>query len=428
MTQNEKIQKLKQIMDEGGCDLHLHTTFSDGSDSPQQLIDRVLASGLKAFAVTDHDTMAGLKVCHDYLETIRKQGLSTLPTFIPGVEISAEFNGEIHICAYFPDGEIKGLLPFLARQRASRQDRNTLLIQRLQVLGYAISEKDFIHSGDGTIGRLQAALLLKEKLYVESVQEAFDTILGEGKPAYITRERPSAQEAIAEILNSGGIPVLAHPHLYGWCRGKTLVSRQLIANLSTLKNFGLAGVEAYHGEAPQAKQQEIAAAGTALNLLITAGSDDHGKNKDQACMYTGHSRWDYMHAVVVAAALITQTRSTDNKTLYFLARRAEQGKFKGFWELPGGKIKQNERPDEALRRELAEELATASTTGSLQYVIQYQYPDTRVILLCIEATLDEPIYLNVHDQAGYYTAKEALSLNLLPADIDLFRYLASRKE
>ncbi len=419
------VRLLQAAMQTGGCDLHLHTTCSDGSDTPEHLISRVLEAGLKTFAVTDHDTIDAIESCKTYLSGLRNQGMN-VPHFIPGVEVSADDVCELHILGYYPNGGIEKIAAFLEEQQHTRQQRNVLLADRLQALGYSISLKEMQQMSKHSTGRMQAALLLMKKGYVKSVSEAFDKLLSEGRPAYIKRQRVNAKAVIDTINTTGGVSVLAHPNLYGWCDGETLVSSELLTHLKRLREMGLHGVEAFHGQASLAQQQEISAAARAVGLLRTAGSDDHGSNKDKKLMYHGSHTWLNEHELLVVSALISQSVKDDTGKIireYLLARRSETGNYKGFWEMPGGKIKCGENAVEALKRELCEELAVSADIGRLQYVIHYDYPDQRVILLCYEAVCGPHWQLCVHDAIGYFSPQNALSLKLLPADIALFKRL-----
>ncbi|HBP38245.1 MAG TPA: hypothetical protein DD640_05810, partial [Clostridiales bacterium] len=222
------IQVLSDIIAGGDCDLHLHTRCSDGTDTPGQTVDRVLASGLRAFAITDHDTLAALEPARQHLRFMtsaaeRAQSGFLPPVMLSGVELSVESVEEQHLLGYFPYGNTAGIASFLNRQQESRRQRNEKMIRQLQSLGYPISQADFASSGEGTVGRLQAALLLRNLGYFPSIDAAFDELLSVGRPAYIDRVRPSAAEAIWLIRQAGGVAVLAHPGLYGWCGGRPIV-------------------------------------------------------------------------------------------------------------------------------------------------------------------------------------------------------------
>lgn len=275
----------------GAFDLHLHTTASDSSDSPDKVCQRVIANGLKTFAVTDHDNMTAIGQVGKCLQSSGNEGKNIY--FIPGVEMSVQQEREIHLLAYFPLGGYEKIEPFLREQQKSRELRNLNMISTLQSLGYDITLDDLNSSGDHSVGRMQTALLLKARGYVKSTKQAFDEILGEGRPGYIERPRPPMKEAIWQIRKAGGLPVIAHPALYGWCRSASEdhIPEILLERLGRFKEWGMLGVECFHGEASPETQQTIAKAAIRLGLLITGGSDDHGSNKLNTHMYNSDRKF-----------------------------------------------------------------------------------------------------------------------------------------
>ncbi|MDW7656246.1 MAG: NUDIX domain-containing protein, partial [Bacillota bacterium] len=194
--------------------------------------------------------------------------------------------------------------------------------------------------------------------------KTFDRILAEEKPHYMARPFPSIYYVIDRIHQAGGLAVLAHPDLYGWCSGKSVVANRLLEGLIRLREAGLDGVEAYHGEATLARQAEVAAAGKALGLVLTTGSDTHGANRKE---------W------LVVGALLSQT-DEQGQLRYLICRRRSPGRHAGLWELPGGKVESGESIADALSRELEEELAVTAQIGPLLHVLWYDYPGERVIL------------------------------------------------
>ncbi|MGH2368115.1 MAG: PHP domain-containing protein [Chloroflexota bacterium] len=245
-------------------DLHLHTTASDGTLSPAEVVALALERGLRVIALTDHDSTGGVDAA---LEAARGTGLEV----IPGVEINTDVpSGELHILGYYLDHHDAGFQDRLSRQRASRLGRGEGMVQRLRDLGLDIrwervQELAGVAAG-GAVGRPHIARALQEKGYVASVQEAFDTYIGNDGPAYVPREKLEPAEAVPIIRRAGGLPVLAHP-----------------AEIPDFDTFvpaliagGLAGLECYYGTYPPDVVARLVERAHALGLVPTGGSDFHG--------------------------------------------------------------------------------------------------------------------------------------------------------
>ncbi len=303
------MKKIYDYVKEGGCDLHLHTHYSDGADSVVSLIQKVMKAGLRCFAVTDHDCIDAIPEVLRLLSRLRELGFEC-PDFIPGIEISAGFGEEnesmeIHILGYFPSGGYEELAAFINDQRRKRYERNLEMCRCLTKFGMPVTIEELTSEGQKSIGRLHAANILVRKGYISSVKEGFDTLFGYGRPCYIKRDKPSADEAVKAIRDAGGIAVIAHPYLYKWTGpGDGRVSDTLIRALSALKTTGVEGAEAFHGEASAEQQEETYAAALAAGLIPTAGSDYHGENKNGVKMYTGDSVFVEKETVFEAAAFI----------------------------------------------------------------------------------------------------------------------------
>ena len=409
---------LHECLKLGRYDLHLHTNQSDGSHTAAEMVARAVESGLMTIAITDHDTVDAVP---DSAQQVAENLL-----LIPGVELSAAYEGhEVHLLGYFPFGGIDQIKCFLTDQKQTRQMRNRQMIRRLNELGFAITQDEFDDSGQGTTGRLQAAMILRDRGYFATIKDAFDQLLGEGKPGYVDRPRPEIAEAIAMIHQAGGAAVLAHPALYGWCSHRPVVSSALLAHLSHLKKNGLDGVEAFHGEATPDEQIEVSAAALSLGLLRTAGSDDHGQNKSVFLMFDQSQIWPGtgVPEILVVGAL-SRGPDQNGQPTWLISRRAPGEKHAGFWELPGGKVEPGEEPAAALARELREELSVDAQIGEVRRVLSFDYPDQRVVLIAMDAKIDrQSVHLSVHDQLMDATATQALTMNVLPADIELFQSL-----
>jgi predicted metal-dependent phosphoesterase TrpH len=294
---------LNKVVETGGCDLHLHTRFSDGADTVPALVQNVMANRLRCFAVTDHDSIEAIPEVISLLGMLKSLGFSC-PAFIPGIELSVDYEKEIHVLGYFPFGGYEQMGDFIDIQRVSRQQRNVEMCDCLTRMGMPVTVDELNAEGDNTVGRLHAAKILVRKGYVDSVSDAFDNLFGYGRPCYIRRDKPGIQEAFSVIRNAGGVPVLAHPYLYKWTGGARVVSPKLMDSLRILKASGLAGVEAFHGESTKEQKEETYAAALALGLIPTAGSDYHGINKPGLAMYNDKTSFITETAHMEAAAVI----------------------------------------------------------------------------------------------------------------------------
>ncbi|MGA4720112.1 PHP domain-containing protein [Fictibacillus nanhaiensis] len=244
------------------CDLHTHTTASDGTYSPVDNIRRAVEKGLGAIAITDHDTVNGIEEA--MVEANNYPGF----TVIPGVEISTLYQGQdIHVLGYFVDYKDENFLKALSSLTSVRDKRNKMILQNLNNLGIPLEESELEakRHGKGNVGRGHIAEILMEKGIVKSLPEAFEKYLGKGKAAYASTERISPIEAIQLIKQAKGVPVLAHPGIYE--------ADELIPILS---EKGLVGLEYSHPD--HTEEQVVFYEGLAdeYSLIKTAGSDFHG--------------------------------------------------------------------------------------------------------------------------------------------------------
>lgn len=181
MTEIPLARYLEEATRLGGVDFHLHSRYSDGAQSPRELVDEVLAKRLRAFSLTDHDSMAGVLPVRAALRDLDAQ-----VRFIPGVECSCRFEGqEVHVLGYFTEDQPQAMLDYLEEVVLERQERNRRMIARLNQLGYAISEADLAGTGedDEIRGRVHMALWLVEHAGFPSIASAFQKLLNEGRPA-----------------------------------------------------------------------------------------------------------------------------------------------------------------------------------------------------------------------------------------------------
>lgn len=248
-------------------DLHVHSTASDGTSSPQEVINEAVAIGLSGIAITDHDTLDGLDIAADYLGT-HKFNLD----FIPGVELNTELKGnEVHILGYYINDN-KHLHERLLEIRGHRQLRARNMVLKLNELGLKIDFADVANmAGTDLIARPHVAMALIKAGYVENIQEAFAKYIGKGKPGYVSRYKFTPEEAIKLIEQAGGIPVLAHPGL--------IVNQNLLLEIIKM---GIAGLEVYYPEHNQDQIEAFLNLAKKYNLLITGGSDYHGLNNSES--------------------------------------------------------------------------------------------------------------------------------------------------
>jgi hypothetical protein len=245
-------------------DLHVHSTFSDGSLTPAELVAEAAAAGLTALAVTDHDTMAGIP---ELAAAARGTGVRA----VPGVELSVSHeHGPLHLLGYFMESGVE-FDAALARIQRGREERNLSIVDRLVALGAPVTWDEVLAiAGGDLVGRPHFAMALVARGYVASKDEAFARFLARGRPAYVERFRYPAVEAIGILRRAGGVAVLAHPGLLR-CEGRHL--RELVAELASA---GLGGLEVWHSQHNLVTIRRLARLAEAHGLVATGGSDYHG--------------------------------------------------------------------------------------------------------------------------------------------------------
>ncbi|PIQ88831.1 MAG: phosphatase [Candidatus Omnitrophica bacterium CG11_big_fil_rev_8_21_14_0_20_42_13] len=247
------------------ADLHTHTVFSDGTDTPERIVKVAKSCGLSAIAICDHDTVDGV------LPVTKEAGASGVE-IVPSLELSAEGNNiEVHILGFFIDYNNGYLIDKLAEIRQDRVVRMLEMVKKLNSLNIPIeADKVFEIAGAATVGRMHLARALHSQGYVSSFYEAFDKYIGENCPAYVSRFKLDPKGAIELILEAKGVPVLAHPH--------TLNNDDLIGDFSL---FGLGGLEVYYPEYSPSAIEHYRAIADKFGLIKTGGSDYHGSIKPQ---------------------------------------------------------------------------------------------------------------------------------------------------
>lgn len=260
-------------------DLHTHTNQSDGTLAPAELVTTAATIGLDALAITDHDTLSGYDQA---LPCARECGLD----LICGIELSAAYRGRsTHVLGYFlkglPSAEFREWVLELQR---TRLQRNQHLAEKLQTEGFDITLDEVAARGSNLIGRPHFAACMMKKGYVASIQEAFDKYLAENGSCYVPRNEPTFAEATAQILKTGGIPILAHP--YRVLGGVGPVE----CYVHEMRSMGLKGIEAFHSQQPVDVTNFYKRLAKRFSLALSGGSDFHGETKSDIKLGTGINR------------------------------------------------------------------------------------------------------------------------------------------
>lgn len=249
-------------------DLHVHSTASDGTLTPREVVKLAKESGLVAIALTDHDTIQGIE---EAVDEGNKLGIKV----IPGIEISAEYlGGDIHILGLNVDYTSKRFEEIVNICQNSREDRNRKMIKKMQEDGIDISEeKMYARFGDSSITRAHFARYLVENGYVTHKDMAFAMYLEKGKKYYVSREKVTPQMAIEIIKDAGGHPVLAHPLLY------KLGKDRLMSLFDSVKKLGMEGIEGLYSLNTPSDDAFLKKVADNYGFYLTGGSDFHGANK-----------------------------------------------------------------------------------------------------------------------------------------------------
>jgi predicted metal-dependent phosphoesterase TrpH len=268
-------------------DLHLHSTFSDGNLSPEQLVIEARKIGLTAIALTDHDNIDGVPSFLKACETHAIRGL-------PGVEISVDFpKGTMHILGYYIDFKCPGLITHIAKLKTGRTARNADILKKLNNLGMPITMTEVASfAGGDNIGRLHFAQALLARGYVPDIQAAFDRYLAKGKSGYAERQRLTPAGGVKMILEAGGLPVLSHPFTL------ELKPKALENLVKELVDSGLQGIEVYYPQHNTALTKQYLKFAEKFNLVITGGTDFHGNVMPHIKMGTGFGNLNVPNSVI----------------------------------------------------------------------------------------------------------------------------------
>lgn len=259
-------------------DLHLHTTFSDGTYSPEELTAEARRFNLVAVALTDHDTVEGCARMREACESVAIE-------FIPATELTAEINGiELHMLGYFIDVDNQKLLSEMVRFQEARQERIREIVARLRKLQVPVEEEEvFALANCKSPGRPHVARVLIQRKVCASLDEAFERFLKKNRPGWVPKQKISAPDALAIIHEAGGLAVLAHP---GLARSEEAIPALIEA--------GMDGLECFHTKhSPSASEYYVGVA-EQNNLVVTGGSDCHGMNKGKPLIGSIKLPYDYV--------------------------------------------------------------------------------------------------------------------------------------
>ena len=263
-------------MDHRIIDLHVHSTESDGTLTPEDLVAEAKKAELAAFALTDHDTCQGVGKA---MPLAASAGIE----LIPGIELSTDYHGkEVHIVGLYIDIENEQLLKKTAEYRKCRSERNALMVEALQKEGLSITMEELVaENPDCVITRANIARFLYEHGQIKSVREAFDRYIGDHCKCYVGRLKVASTDAVRLIKEAGGTAILAHPLLYG------LSNTNLQKMIDELKPAGLDGLEAIYSTYTTGEEQQMKRLARENGLLISGGSDFHGSNKPDIALGRG---------------------------------------------------------------------------------------------------------------------------------------------
>lgn len=283
-------------------DLHVHSNKSDGTFSPSRLVDYALEKGLSAFALTDHDTTAGLTEAISYAASRSREGKPSVEV-VPGVEFSTKYEEkDIHVVGLFIHYEDEAFQTKLQSFVDARIERNRKMCKNLQEAGIDITYEKILAElpgGESVITRAHYAAYLQKHGYVKNRADAFSKYIGDHCPYFVPREKVTPFQAVSLILQAGGVPILAHPPLYHMAKDRldTLVAK--------LKEHGLMGIETLYSSYNGQDERDMMRLAGKYDLLPSGGSDFHGDNKPGLDLATGYGKLfipdSYLNGIRLAA-------------------------------------------------------------------------------------------------------------------------------
>lgn len=287
-------------------DLHVHSNRSDGTFPPSQLVDYAMEKGLKAFALTDHDTVDGLDEAIQYAENLKHPNgfrarntsenvfaqdsvpvsAGQIPEVIPGIEFSTEYQKQdVHILGLFIDYHEASFQTKLKEFVDSRSNRNRKMCRLLTEAGIPVTYEDLLAEfPNAVITRAHYAKYMLNHGYIKSMTEAFDRYIGDHCPCYIPREKVTPVQAVELVLKAGGVPILAHPILYH------MSDSRLDTLTRELKEAGLVGLEAIYSTYDASEERQMRRLAEKYGLLVSGGSDFHGGNKPGLDLGNGYGK------------------------------------------------------------------------------------------------------------------------------------------
>lgn len=257
------------------CDLHTHSVFSDGTLTPAELIDEAIRSGLSALALTDHNTVSGLR---DFIDAAKGKALE----IVPGIEFTTADNGtELHILGLFVKPDMfKQIKEYINKASILKEESNYKLVHKLRRRGYDIRYVDILENSKGHVNRANIAAELLKKGYIKSISEGFDTILSKSYGLYEPPERLSSTETITFIRSIGAVAVWAHPYIHmNFEQADEFLPRAIDAGLQ-----GMETIYSLYDDETSRRAKEVCAR---FGLCESGGSDFHGANKPDISLGKG---------------------------------------------------------------------------------------------------------------------------------------------